>query len=153
MPMNEPPGLPLAGAGSQIPYSTAPATNDLPPLVCVSVRGVPVRVECPSWCVTDHATEPVSTVADIFHYGHAVKLTMPVYGGRTETVLVAHLALWPAVGCGDEEEGTYVAVDVDGSGEVSPLYRESALTLADRLEAHATHIRLLALRANPVPAS
>ncbi|MEU2789062.1 hypothetical protein [Streptomyces sp. NPDC007100] len=145
--------IPADSADAPVPFTSTPAAEALPRLSATSVRGVPVRVECPSWCVTDHAAEDLAFPDDLHHYGPAVGVTVPVFGGGTETVMVAHLALWPAAKDGDVEEGTYVAMDVDGSGEVSPLHRDAALALADQLDAHAASIRRLALQADTTPVS
>ncbi|MFK8850460.1 DUF6907 domain-containing protein [Streptomyces sp. Ac-502] len=140
--------IPADSADAPIPYSLTPAAEALPRLAATSVRGVPVHVPCPDWCVTDHAAEDLSFLEDVHHYGPRVQMSVPLYGGGTETVMVAHLALWPFAH--DEDKGrAYLAIDPDGSGEVNSLYRDAALAFADQLAAHAADIRRLALQADP----
>lgn len=102
----------------------------------VRVRGIAVMIDCPPWCVTDHSAENLAFLEDLSHYGAPIALTVPMFGGGTEKVLIAHLALWPFDG-----KGAYLALDADNSGEVSNLFEPAALAFADQLVAHAERIR------------
>lgn len=133
MSSSVPSSLPSAHAGSE--------AVPLPRLSATSVRGVPVHVECPSWCVTDHAAEDLAFLEDVHHYGPAVGVTVPVFGGGTETVLVAHLALWPADG-----KGVYVVVNIDGSAfergrSCAPEGRDAPLLLQDAAILQSSRMR------------
>ncbi|WP_125047300.1 DUF6907 domain-containing protein [Streptomyces chrestomyceticus] len=122
-----------------------PAAELLPRLAVASVGGVPVRVECPSWCVLDHGAAAPSHLEDVRHEGAPIRLVMPLYNG-SETVMVARLSQWPFAPGGGR---VYVAVDSDGCDEDAALYRDAALALADQLAAHAADIRRVALQADP----
>lgn len=146
MSSSVPSSLPSAHAGSEaeapIPYSLTPAAEALPRMAATSVNGVPVALQCPSWCTVNHASQRLSHLEDVRHEGAPVRLSMPLHRG-TETVMVARLTRWPFA---TDEDGdrTYLAVDPDGSGEDAVLYREGVLAFADQLEALVADIRCAA---------
>lgn len=140
-------------ADTPIPPSLTPAAEALPRMVTAFVRGVPVAIECPrEWCMVDHGTENPRHLEDVRHEGARVQMAMPLYNGGTETVMVGRLVQWPFA---TDEDGdrVYLAIDPDGSGEVSSLYREAALAFADQLAAHAADIRRLADFVDATPRS
>ncbi|MDX3229385.1 DUF6907 domain-containing protein [Streptomyces sp. ME19-01-6] len=119
-----------------IPFSLTSAAEQLPRRATVSVRGVLVDVQCPSWCVSPH-TEKLNFIEDLTHTGEAISLPVRQFDGSVEQVLTAQLVQWPFA---DKSE-PYMSVDADGSGECNEYHGPAGLAFADQLVAHAERIR------------
>lgn len=140
---------PLESVRSQADEALRRARSATKPAVAI-ICGKAVRIQCPDWCVTDHSAERLHFEVDLHHYGPQMQLSVPMYGGGTEPVLVAHLAQWPNATDGDRDR-VYLAVAPDDSGEVNSLYRDAVNALADQMEAHAADIRRQASLVDTTP--
>ncbi|MEV0779217.1 hypothetical protein [Streptomyces sp. NPDC050428] len=98
-----------------------------------------MTVPDPEWCVDPH-NESYAALDDVAHRGAAISVSVPRFGGGTAEVLCAAVHQWPFAR--DDDRGLpYLALDADGSGEVTSLHRSAALAFADQLVAHADQLR------------
>lgn len=107
--------------------------------VTVSVRGVPVTVPCPDWCIGHDPDENLMELADLGHNGAAVTLPVPTFSGGTAHILGAYLAHYPF----EAADCPYLLLDAGGKCDFVPLPRAAALAFADQLVAHADRLRAL----------
>jgi hypothetical protein len=128
-------------------------TEHTPPpsrTVTVLVRGVPVTVPCPEWCVGHDPDENLVELGDLDHCGEAVSLAVPTYSGSTTRVLGAFLAHYPFEDDEPRGDGTgrreYLAVDAGHGDDLVYLRKAAALAFADQFIAHGTEIQRLALQ-------
>lgn len=109
----------------------------VPALVGLPGRVQTVWIECPNWCVVDHAADRVGFVEDINHRG--ARESVRLSPSQSEWVpLEVFVSQWPA----SDDGGPYLAVDVDA--EVYSYGRTAALAMADQLVAFAANVRRLA---------
>ncbi|WP_372444914.1 DUF6907 domain-containing protein [Streptomyces coffeae] len=93
-------------------------------MVAALYRGQRVAVECPAWCVVDHAAENVISLDDFSHEGAPISLPVPV-SGAAERVLIARLVQWPFA---SDEAGraAYLSLEGTDDGEVASLPASAA---------------------------
>ncbi|MGW7617380.1 DUF6907 domain-containing protein [Streptomyces antimycoticus] len=120
----------------QSPAPTAPPPPASPRLVAAMVRGQRIAVPCPTgWCVVDHATENLTDLSDLAHYGARISLPVPQFSGGPEHVLIAYMAQWPFAR--DEHRGLpYVALEACDSGDVTEIRKTAGRAFADQALAH-----------------
>lgn len=133
----------VTAATPAVPAPTAPARA-----VAVLIKGLPVLVPEPGWCVSDHGGDHIS-LDDVSHYSASISATAPLYGGGTVETLSAAIYQWPF---GSEGREPYLGLDPDGDGNVTPLAPGAALAFADQLVAHAGRLRAMAGRLAPARA-
>lgn len=105
------------------------------------LRGAPIPVRCPDWCVTDHANQELTFIADLSHEGGPISLPVPTFSGPDEHVLRARLCWWPFA---DDDKGPYLALEADGGGDCAELPAAAATAFSDQVVAHAERIRQMA---------
>lgn len=120
---------------------TADTTPSAGRLVTAMLRGAPIPVNCPDWCVTCHADQDLAFIADLSHEGGPISLPVPTFGGPDEHVLRARLCWWPFA---DDDKGPYLALEADGGGDCAELPAAAAVAFSDQVVAHAERIRQVA---------
>ncbi|WP_406127525.1 DUF6907 domain-containing protein [Streptomyces sp. NBC_00989] len=111
--------------------------------------GVIAWVQCPDWCIVDHATDRASYIEDVNHQGEPATLNLTSDHPARVPVEV-YLSWWPASPFDVAEPS--LSVDVDS--EVMIYGRTASLALADQMVAFAADVRRLALTLpddKPVP--
>ncbi|WP_458089404.1 DUF6907 domain-containing protein [Streptomyces malaysiensis] len=115
--------------------TSLPASPPSPHLIAAVVRGHRVAVECPPWCVVDHAREDLADLSDLAHYGARISLPVPQFSGGPEHVLIAYMAQWPFAR--DEHRGLpYVALEACDSGDVTEIRKTAGRAFIDQALAH-----------------
>lgn len=127
-------------ATATIPSPTVPVLPSPARTVAVLIKGLPVLVPEPDWCVSDHDGDHIS-LDDVSHYSASISATAPLFGGGTVDTLSAAIYQWPF---GSEGREPYLGLDPDGDGNVTPLAAAAALAFADQLVAHAGRLRTMA---------
>lgn len=117
---------------------TAPAVEGVATAI---LRGTEVPIQCPTWCITDHAAQDVLFIADVSHEGEPISLPVPTFGGPDEHVLRARLCWWPFAA---DDRGPYLALEAGDDGECAELPPAAALAYADQITAHAHNLRRMA---------
>lgn len=130
----------LSGIPSQsTPLPVKPGYRLVPATVGRPGQTQTILVECPAWCVVDHAAERVAFIEDLNHSGERRGICLtPSRGDRVP--LEVYLAQWPGSSQGNDRP--YLAVDLDY--EVTSYGRTAAMALADQLVAFAADVRRLA---------
>ena len=124
--------------------TVAPATQTAPSegrTVTAVLRGAPIPLQCPAWCVTSHAATDLMYIEDLSHEGEPISLPAPVYRGPDTPVLRARLCWWPFA---DDDRGPYLALEATDDGECEEMPAAAALAFADQVVAHAQNIRRMA---------
>lgn len=116
--------------------------------VVTSLTGEQFDIECPEWCVVDHAAfGPVGFLEDVCHEGPTRHVNAP-HGrtelGRTEPILRANLSDWP-----NSKLEPVVSLQ-QSDEEFADLTPEMAEKLADDLVQHAGWLRELAAEARAI---
>ncbi|WP_438494125.1 DUF6907 domain-containing protein [Streptomyces asiaticus] len=127
-------------ADQPIPFLLTEAAEQLPGKVTVYVRGVPVTIDEPEWCIGHEGGDgQYSNIEDITHLGKDVGIAVPQPDGETLPGLCVYLMQYPFT-TPDGNNKPHLVVEDDGTGESAALGSAGGLAFADQIRAYADEV-------------
>ncbi|MEU8525282.1 hypothetical protein AB0C77_06715 [Streptomyces sp. NPDC048629] len=117
------------------------ATLQAPRLVPAVLSGARMHIDCPRWCVVDHAADPGALIEDLSHESDYVDLEASIVNKPDGLQLFARLGLDP-LSADPWRQQPFLLID-GGSGP-DDLTLDAADEFADSLVGFAAQIRELA---------